>query len=246
MSGDCENFCVGGIVECWSPGGPCAVPNEPGCETCGPCNACTPAEPARESDGAGLRGRLTALADEMEQAGVFSDVAWPSGWAAKVRALALLADPAPEAARNHATGTTTDWTADPSLSAAEKRARFAALNPQPTRGPAPAPVVSAGDEGVGLREDEREALRFELERPVSQRLPQVVAAVERILAARVAEAGARAWEHGRWWRVLDADGGLWCETSDEDQAREALTEVAGGWLERQWRTVEQTRWDQTQ
>lgn len=27
---------------------------------------------------------------------------------------------------------------------------------------------------------------------------------------------------GRWWRVLSADGELWCETSDEDEAREAM------------------------
>ena len=27
-------------ILCWSPGGPCEVPNAPGCETCGPCNQC--------------------------------------------------------------------------------------------------------------------------------------------------------------------------------------------------------------
>jgi hypothetical protein len=27
---------------------------------------------------------------------------------------------------------------------------------------------------------------------------------------------------GRWWRVLGMDGDLWCETSDEDEARECM------------------------
>lgn len=27
---------------------------------------------------------------------------------------------------------------------------------------------------------------------------------------------------GRWWRVIGPDGRLWCETSDEDEAREAM------------------------
>lgn len=27
-------------IACWNPGGPCAVPGEPSCETCGPCNLC--------------------------------------------------------------------------------------------------------------------------------------------------------------------------------------------------------------
>ncbi|SFA60876.1 hypothetical protein SAMN05444374_11649 [Rhodococcoides kroppenstedtii] len=36
----CEQCAGSGTVECWNPGGPCATPNELGCETCGPCNAC--------------------------------------------------------------------------------------------------------------------------------------------------------------------------------------------------------------
>src|SRR5690606_1079377 len=39
----CPNDCKSGVVACWSPGGPCDRPNEPGCETCGTCNNCTPA-----------------------------------------------------------------------------------------------------------------------------------------------------------------------------------------------------------
>lgn len=27
---------------------------------------------------------------------------------------------------------------------------------------------------------------------------------------------------GRWWRVLGTDDELWCETSDEDEARESM------------------------
>lgn len=34
-------------------------------------------------------------------------------------------------------------------------------------------------------------------------------------------------EPGRWWRVLSVDGDLWCETSDEAEAREALAELEG-------------------
>jgi hypothetical protein len=30
------------------------------------------------------------------------------------------------------------------------------------------------------------------------------------------------WEPTRWWRVLDANGDMWCETSDEDEARDAM------------------------
>lgn len=32
---------------------------------------------------------------------------------------------------------------------------------------------------------------------------------------------------GRWWRVLSVDGDLWCETSDEAEAREKLAELEG-------------------
>lgn len=28
------------------------------------------------------------------------------------------------------------------------------------------------------------------------------------------------FEPGRWWQVLDSEGKLWCETSDEAEARE--------------------------
>ena len=52
------------------------------------------------------------------------------------------------------------------------------------------------------------------------------------------------FEPGRWWRVTYA-GGVWCETSDERQAREALTACpSAGPLQRlysrtqsQWRDV---------
>lgn len=39
---DCPNGCRGGIVGCWSPGGPCPERDRPGCDTCGPCNHCRP------------------------------------------------------------------------------------------------------------------------------------------------------------------------------------------------------------
>lgn len=34
----------------------------------------------------------------------------------------------------------------------------------------------------------------------------------------------RETEPTRWWRVLDVDGSIWCETSDEDEARDELRE----------------------
>jgi len=45
------------------------------------------------------------------------------------------------------------------------------------------------------------------------------------------------WEPGRWWRVVAPDGSLWCETSDEDEARAAVR--PGDELQRQWRRLEQ-------
>lgn len=30
------------------------------------------------------------------------------------------------------------------------------------------------------------------------------------------------WKPGRWWRVTAPDGSLWCETSDEDEARRSM------------------------
>lgn len=49
------------------------------------------------------------------------------------------------------------------------------------------------------------------------------------------------WAPGRWWRVtyvVDGEQKLWCETSAEDEAREALHRVPSGAedvkLERLW------------
>ncbi len=51
------------------------------------------------------------------------------------------------------------------------------------------------------------------------------------------------WEPGRWWRVLDPDDKLWCETSDEREARASMRE--GDTLyrlyvknEREWRDAD--------
>ncbi|UHJ58627.1 hypothetical protein LT337_32790 (plasmid) [Mycolicibacterium fortuitum] len=51
------------------------------------------------------------------------------------------------------------------------------------------------------------------------------------------------WEPGRWWRVVTPDGQLWCETSDEDDARARVR--PGDTLERLWRCVEE-EWRQEQ
>lgn len=62
----------------------------------------------------------------------------------------------------------------------------------------------------------------------------------------VEEAGSAesdGWEPGRWWRVTAPDGQLWCETSDEDEARRSVR--PGDTLERLWRCVEE-EWRQEQ
>lgn len=51
------------------------------------------------------------------------------------------------------------------------------------------------------------------------------------------------WEPGRWWRVVAPDGQLWCETSDEAEARGSVR--PGDTLERLWRCVEE-QWRQEQ
>lgn len=47
------------------------------------------------------------------------------------------------------------------------------------------------------------------------------------------------WETDRWWRVLAPDGSLWCETSDESEARDAMR--PGDELQRLW-TRRQSEW----
>lgn len=62
------------------------------------------------------------------------------------------------------------------------------------------------------------------------------------------------WEPGRWWRVVYADGrryadgrlAIWCETSNEQEARAAVGTCPGGGVlqrifehhESEWRTEE--------
>lgn len=42
------------------------------------------------------------------------------------------------------------------------------------------------------------------------------------------------WKPGRWWRVTDADGDIWCETSVEDEARDAADDIEGAVVARQY------------
>lgn len=51
------------------------------------------------------------------------------------------------------------------------------------------------------------------------------------------------WMMGRWWRVVDPDGSLWCETSNEQEARSFMREgdrLYKLWVreEQEWREVE--------
>lgn len=48
------------------------------------------------------------------------------------------------------------------------------------------------------------------------------------------------WQPGRWWRVTAPDGSLWCETSDEDEARAAVR--PGDSLTRLWQRPAQYDW----
>lgn len=48
------------------------------------------------------------------------------------------------------------------------------------------------------------------------------------------------WMMGRWWRVVAPDGSLWCETSNEQEARRSMREgdrLYKLWVreEREWR-----------
>ena len=45
------------------------------------------------------------------------------------------------------------------------------------------------------------------------------------------------WEPGRWWRAVAPDGSVWCETSDEQEARAAVR--PGDRLFRLWQRSEQ-------
>ena len=45
---------------------------------------------------------------------------------------------------------------------------------------------------------------------------------------------------GRWWRVIEPDGSLWCETSSEKEARDSMR--PGDRLERWWEMQVPGRW----
>ena len=50
------------------------------------------------------------------------------------------------------------------------------------------------------------------------------------------------WGTGRWWRVIDPTkdwpASVWCETSDEEEARDALKTCPGGVLYRDYERCE--------
>ena len=50
------------------------------------------------------------------------------------------------------------------------------------------------------------------------------------------------WKPGRWWRVVSSTGDLWCETSSESEAREAMRpgdRLLRLWIQEisEWRTA---------
>lgn len=45
------------------------------------------------------------------------------------------------------------------------------------------------------------------------------------------------WEPTKWWRVIAPDGSVWCETSDEAEARSRMREEDT--LERLYQTIQQ-------
>jgi len=47
------------------------------------------------------------------------------------------------------------------------------------------------------------------------------------------------WTPTRWWRVVQRDGSVWCETSDEGEARLAMH--AGDKLQHLW-TRSESEW----
>lgn len=48
------------------------------------------------------------------------------------------------------------------------------------------------------------------------------------------------WEAARWWRVIAPDGSVWCETSDETEARDSLR--PGDVLQRAYKPVTAYQW----
>ena len=58
------------------------------------------------------------------------------------------------------------------------------------------------------------------------------------------EANRPEWVPGRWWRVLDAEGELWCESSDEEENREAMATAPKQptTLQRMWVTKQREEW----
>lgn len=92
------------------------------------------------------------------------------------------------------------------------------------------------------REALREALRDELGRYFEQAVPEW--AVDALLAlpevAALLTAAKVEWEPGRWWRVVAPDGSVWCETSDEAEARESMR--PGDLLWRSYRPATPPQW----
>lgn len=62
---------------------------------------------------------------------------------------------------------------------------------------------------------------------LAESLASVVAALPDIAIVPVMRGD---WAPGRWWRVIAPDGSLWCETSNEQEARAAVRD--GDVLER--------------
>lgn len=50
------------------------------------------------------------------------------------------------------------------------------------------------------------------------------------------------WVPGRWWRVLDKDGELWAESSNEGECRVLVARKEGSTLQRTYVAIERAEW----
>ena len=72
--------------------------------------------------------------------------------------------------------------------------------------------------------------------------PDVDGGIDTLIARTLADAGllAPSPNPAPWWRVVGPDGGVWCETSSESEARQKSR--PGDALQRLWETPPVNQW----